>query len=138
MPWAARTKFEAFVVMTRVPPGLREHLCRRGARRYTLAMSWLARLFGRTAAAPAAPPEEAAGTVVVPPDIAARLTAAGAPLDVAVEAALREHLAAAEREAERNGEKPFWLTRDEESGDLEERLRDRIAQRRAGEGEAER
>ncbi len=102
-------------------------------------MSWLARLMGR---APAAPPEQAATTVVVPAEIAERLTAGGAPLAGAVESALREYLAAQDRveaQAAAGGDKPFWLTRDDErSGDLEERLRDRIAQRRAAEGEAER
>ena len=101
-------------------------------------MSWLARLLGRApAASPAAP---APTTVVIPADIADRLTAGGAPLAGAVETALREHLAAAERveQPQGNGDKPFWLTRDDErSGDLEERLRDRIAQRRSAEGEAE-
>jgi hypothetical protein len=101
-------------------------------RGYTLRMSWLARLLGR---APAAPAEHAATTVVIPTDLAERLTASGAPLAVAVEAALRDHLA----EAPTNDDKFFWLTRDDErSGDLEERLRDRIAQRRSGEGDAER
>lgn len=101
-------------------------------------MSWLGRLLGR---APAAPPLPATA-VVVPEDVAARLTSGGAPLADAVETALREYLAAQERveaQAAAGGDKPFWLTRDDErSGDLEERLRDRIAQRRAGEGEAER
>jgi hypothetical protein len=101
-------------------------------------MSWLARLLGR---APAASAEQAAATVVVPQDLADRLTVGGASLTVAVESALRDHLAEAERVASQGGDgaKPFWLTRDEErSGDLEERLRDRIAQRRSSEGEAER
>ena len=103
-------------------------------------MSWLARLFGQT---PPAAADQASTTVVVPADIAERLTADGAPLAVAVEAALREQLAAAERAeapvSPGNGDKPFWLARDDESsGDLEERLRDRIAQRRTSEGEAER
>jgi len=101
-------------------------------------MSWLARLLGRAPAVSQAAPAPTA--VVVPADIAERLTAGGAPLAGAVEAALREHLAAAEREEQpqADGGKPFWLTRDDErSGDLEERLRDRIAQRRSAEGEAE-
>jgi hypothetical protein len=97
-------------------------------------MSWLARLLGR---APAAPPE-AANTVVIPADVAALLTAGGAPLDRAVETALRDHLTHEAAEPAAGGDKPFWLAREEESGDLEERLRDRIAQRRAGEGEADR
>jgi hypothetical protein len=100
-------------------------------------MSWLGRLLGRSPAVPAVPP---ADTVVVPPDIAARLTAEGQPLASAVEQALREHLAHLDQSAQQqaNGDKPFWLAREDEGGDLEERLRDRIAQRRAGEGEAER
>jgi hypothetical protein len=100
-------------------------------------MSWLARLLGR---APAAPAEPAATTaVVVPEDIAERLTAGGIPLAAAVEQALRDHLAHVEQAAQQgNGDKPFWLAREEEAGDLEQCLRDRIAQRRAGEGEAER
>jgi hypothetical protein len=100
-------------------------------------MSWLARLLGKSPSPPAAPPPTA---VVVPQDIADRLTATGIALDTAVEAALREHLTTLEQ-AHRRGEadKPFWLARDDdEGGDLEEQLRDRIAQRRSGETEAER
>ena len=104
-------------------------------------MSWLARLLGR--APDAVPP--AATTVVVPPDLAERLTASGTPLDVAVESVLREHLATAatngdtHQDQQGNGDKPFWLEREQSgAGDLEERLRDRIAQRRSTEGEAER
>lgn len=107
-------------------------------RRYTSGMSWLGRLFGRAPAAPAATTEGAAAAAVpIPPDVAALLTASGAPLATAVETALREHLAERD-EAHANGDKPFWLAREEETGDLEERLRDRIAQRRTGEGETER
>jgi hypothetical protein len=101
-------------------------------------MSWLARLLGRSQ--PSAAPEPPATAVVVPQDIADRLTATGVPLGDAVEAALREHLTSLEQ-AHRRGEaaKPFWLAReDEEGGDIEDRLRDRIAQRRSGEAEAER
>jgi len=100
-------------------------------------MSWLARLMGRSSPAPAAPPPAA---VVVPQDIAEKLTATGVPLGDAVEAALREHLTSLEQ-AHRRGEAPapWWLAReDEEGGDIEDRLRDRIAQRRSGEAEAER
>lgn len=99
-------------------------------------MSWLARLLGRSAPPAAAPPT----AVVVPQDIADRLTATGVPLDEAVEAALREHLTALEQ-AHSRGEagRPFWLAREDEAGgDIEDRLRDRIAQRRSGEAEAER
>jgi len=96
-------------------------------------MSWLGRLLGR---APAAPTTSAAATTVtIADDLAAQLTASGAPLAEAVEAALRAHLAEADNA---NGGKPFWLAREENDADIEERLRDRIAQRRAGDGEAER
>jgi len=65
------------------------------------------------------------------------LTAGGTPLDAAVDAALRRHLEAERRaaEAEKRGEKiPFWLRRDGGgSGEMEDALRDRIAQRRGGE-----
>ena len=100
-------------------------------------MSWLARLMGKSSPAPVEPPP---AQVVVPQDIADKLTATGVPLGDAVEAALREHLTALEQ-AHRRGEaaKPFWLAReDEEGADIEDRLRDRIAQRRSGEAEAER
>ena len=106
--------------------------------RYTLAMSWLARLLGRSQ--PPAALEPPATSVVVPQDIADRLGASGLPLGEAVEAALREHLTMLEQ-AHSRGEaaKPFWLQREDEGGvDVEEQLRDRIAQRRSGEAEAER
>jgi hypothetical protein len=98
-------------------------------------MSWLARLLGRSSPAPAAPPQ-----VVVPQDVADRLTATGIPLADAVETALREHLTALEQAHQRGDvEAPFWLQREEGAGgDIEDRLRDRIAQRRSGEAEAER
>jgi hypothetical protein len=100
-------------------------------------MSWLARLLGKSSPAPVAPPPT---SVVVPQDIADRLTASGVPLGDAVEAALREHLTSLEQAHQRGEvEAPFWLTRDDEAGgDIEDRLRDRIAQRRSGEAEAER
>jgi hypothetical protein len=100
-------------------------------------MSWLARLLGKSSPAPVAPPPT---QVVVPQDIADRLTATGVPLGDAVETALREHLTTLEQ-AHSRGEaaKPFWLAREDEAGgDIEDRLRDRIAQRRSGEAEAQR
>lgn len=98
-------------------------------------MSWLGRLLGR---APAAPTTTAAGTTVsIPADLATQLTASGTPLAEAVEVALRAHLAPPAPESA-NGDKPFWLAREESDADIEDRLRDRIAQRRAGDGEAER
>lgn len=91
-------------------------------------MSWLGRLIGRPAR-PDATASASLRTVVVPDDLAAALTADGTPLAVAVEAALRAHLAAAEREGV-----PFWLAREAGGGaDIEEALRDRLAQRRAAE-----
>ncbi|HXZ99732.1 MAG TPA: hypothetical protein VEK76_05225 [Candidatus Binatia bacterium] len=96
-------------------------------------MSLLGRLFGRSA--PKHPPEP--NTVVIADDLAAALTATGTALQESVDAALRRHLEAERRaaEAERRGEKiPFWLRRDAEgSAEMEDLLRDRIAQRRAAE-----
>lgn len=87
-------------------------------------MSWLGRLLGRPAR-----PVPAPTTVVIPDDLAAALTADGTPLATAVEAALRAHLAVAERAGV-----PFWLAREAgAAADLEEALRDRLAQRRATE-----
>src|ERR1019366_7241758 len=95
---------------------------------YTRFMSWLGRLFGSKP--PAAPPH----SVVVASDLVQPLTAGGAELSTAVDAALRAYLdaqakALAAGEPERI---PFWLRRDtEHSGDLEDELRDRVIQRRA-------
>ncbi|HXA27541.1 MAG TPA: hypothetical protein VN193_02235 [Candidatus Angelobacter sp.] len=101
-------------------------------------MSWLARLLGRSQ--PPAPPEPPATSVVLPQDIADRLAVSGLPLGEAVEAALRDHFTMLEQAHSRGeADKPFWLQREDGGGgDLEERLRDRIAQRRSGEAEAER
>ncbi|MGO8685618.1 MAG: hypothetical protein ACLQT7_00330 [Candidatus Dormibacteria bacterium] len=91
-------------------------------------MSFLGRLFGST------PPPNA---VVIADDLVAGLTAGGVPLQTAVDAALRRNLEAERRaaEAEKRGEKiPFWLRREGGgSGEMEDALRDRIAQRRASE-----
>jgi hypothetical protein len=98
-------------------------------------MSFLGRLFGsgRTAEAPVA------NRVVIAADLAVTLTASGTPLDAAVDTALRSHLEAVRRaaEAELRGEKiPFWLRREQgSSAEMEDALRDRLAQRRAGEEE---
>lgn len=95
-------------------------------------MSWLGRLFGSQ-------PPPPAGTVVIADDLATTLTASGTPLAAAVDAALRLHLQAQAHaaEAEKRGERiPFWLRRDiGASAEMEDQLRDRIAQRRAGEDE---
>ncbi|MGA3183792.1 MAG: hypothetical protein ABSE52_04260 [Candidatus Dormibacteria bacterium] len=95
-------------------------------------MSIFGRLFGSRP--PSSPPPN---TAVIADDLVARLTAGGASLDAAVDATLRRHLEAERRaaEAEKRGEKiPFWLRRDGGgSGEMEDALRDRIAQRRAGE-----
>src|ERR1700736_4126648 len=98
-------------------------------------MSWLGRLFGSKP-----PPPPPANSVIVSADVAVQLTAGGSALDVAVDSALRAFLeaqakAAAAGEPERI---PFWLMRDvERSGDLEDELRDRMAQRHAAEEEGE-
>ena len=76
--------------------------------------------------------------MVVATDLVQPLTAGGADLVVAVDAALRAFLdaqakALAAGEPERI---PFWLRRDvEHPGDLEDELRDRVIQRRAAEEE---
>jgi hypothetical protein len=96
-------------------------------------MSFLGRLFGGKA------PEPVPNTVVIEADLAASLTAEGAPLDAAVDGALRAYLdarAKAAQAADLEGI-PFWLRRDaERSGELEDELRDRIIQRRATEEES--
>jgi hypothetical protein len=95
-------------------------------------MSFLGRLFGRSAPSP--PPAPPANTVTIADDLAAELTAEGRPLADAVEAALREQIAARARGAE--SRMPFWLTREEEELDLEAELRDKLEKRRAAEGGA--
>ena len=98
-------------------------------------MSFLGRLFGgKTDAARAT-------SVVIDPAVAASLTAGGADLASAVDAALRAHLASLSADAqpelkERPGPEriPFWLERDSErSGELEDELRDRVIQRHESE-----
>jgi len=95
-------------------------------------VSFFGRLFGSRPPTSAPP-----NTAVIADDLVAGLTAGGASLDAAVDSALRRHLEAERRaaEAEQRGEKiPFWLRRDGGgSGEMEDALRDRIAQRRAGE-----
>ena len=95
-------------------------------------MSFLGRLFGGKAAEPPA------NSVLIDVDLAASLTADGVALDLAVDSALRAYLDArmkAVQTADLEGI-PFWLRRDSErSGELEDELRDRMIQRRAGEEE---
>jgi hypothetical protein len=94
-------------------------------------VSFFGRLFG-SSPAPTPP-----NTVIVADDLVNRLTASGTPLGEAVDAALRRQLDSERRaaEAEMRGEKiPFWLRREGGgSGEMEDALRDRIAQRRGGE-----
>jgi hypothetical protein len=98
-------------------------------------MGFLSRLFGGSAA-PAPPPN----SVVIAPDLAEALAIPGTTLEATVDSALRRHLDAERRaaEAERRGEKiPFWLRREEGgSAEIEDLLRDRIAQRRTAEDSA--
>lgn len=80
------------------------------------------------------PPPPPPNSVVVEDDLVAALGAEGTPLDVAVNAALREHINARSKEAEAAEARgiPFWLRRDHErSGDIEEQLRDRVIHRRS-------
>ncbi len=75
--------------------------------------------------------------MVIAADLVPGLTAGGATLEAAVDATLRRSLEAERRaaEAEKRGEKiPFWLRREGgSSGEMEDALRDRIAQRRPAE-----
>src|ERR1022692_503798 len=95
---------------------------------YTRRMSWLGRLFGSK------PPAAPLNSVVVASDLVPPLTANGAELSTAVDAALRAYLdaqakALAAGEPERI---PFWLRRDvERAGDLEDELRDRVIDRKS-------
>jgi hypothetical protein len=97
-------------------------------------MGFLGRLFGAGRAAPVP------NSVVIADDLAVTLTSGGLALGEAVDAALRRHLEAERRaaEAELRGERiPFWLRREEGgSAEMEDALRDRIAQRRTGEDSA--
>src|ERR1700719_3661100 len=95
-------------------------------------MSWLGRLFG------AKPPAAPLNSVVVASALVQPLTATGAELSTAVDAALRAYLdaqakALAAGEPERI---PFWLHRHaERPGELEDQLRGPVIQRRAAEEE---
>jgi len=100
-------------------------------------MSWLGRLFGGGGTPEPAPLPATA--VVLPDDLAAALTAAGGPLEESTIAALRAHLEQASRKPARKRSAaesmPFWLARDQDDkdGDIEDRLRERVEQRRATE-----
>jgi hypothetical protein len=97
-------------------------------------MSFLGRLFGRPAPAPAppSPPATPVNAINVPDDVAAALTAGGRPLGEAVESALREHLEEAQHRS--TGSMPFWLQREDEGeSQIEDELRDRLERRRAAE-----
>lgn len=100
-------------------------------------MSFLGRLFGGGKTPPPSPT-----AIVLPDDLAAALTADGAALPEATEQALREVLEvrrqAADRAAalahQRSERVPFWLAREsDEDVAIEDRLRDRLEQRRSGE-----
>jgi len=95
-------------------------------------MSILGRLFG-SQPGPVVEVVPPPGTVVVAADLAATLTAAGVDLAEAVDATLRKALADLNRPGEGL---PFWLVREgQRAGEMEEQLRDRVAQRHAGEGD---
>ncbi|HEY2705585.1 MAG TPA: hypothetical protein VGL20_18030 [Candidatus Dormibacteraeota bacterium] len=95
-------------------------------------MSWVGRLFGRSSGAV---------TVRLPADLAEALDneGGGRGLDAAVERVLRAHLAGSCRAVPDDTERmPFWLSRrDAPDGDIEGGLRDRMAQRRTAEAEAD-
>ena len=76
--------------------------------------------------------------MVIAADLATKLTADGAVLEVAANDALRAYFAAQDRAAAAGEPEriPFWLRRDsEQGGELEDELRDRVIQRRAAEDE---
>ena len=91
-------------------------------------------MFGRLFGAKPQPPPP--NSVVIPDDLVATLTADGTALDAAVDASLRDYMAAKAKaaEAKEPDQIPFWLRRDSEaSRDIEDDLRDRVAHRRSGE-----
>jgi hypothetical protein len=93
-------------------------------------MSWLDRLLG------VKPPTAPANSVTIEPGLASQLTAAGEPLDVAVDGALRECLEARRKAAEsaETNPIPFWLRRDDaRTRDIDDELRDRVIQRQVTE-----
>jgi hypothetical protein len=96
-------------------------------------MSFWSRLFGAKA-----PPPPPPNTVIIEEEVAAPLTADGSALEIAVNTALRAYLDARAKAAAAGdpGAIPFWLRR-ESSGEagLEDKLRDRVIQRRAAEDE---
>jgi hypothetical protein len=97
-------------------------------------MTLLGRLFGTKAPPP--PPN----SVVIDSELVSELTAGGEPLDRAVDAALRAHLAALhapQPEAPPPPERvPFWLQRGHEGDAIEDALRDRIIHRRETESDS--
>ena len=91
-------------------------------------MTLLGRLFGAKA------PPLSPNSVVIDSDVVSELTADGEPLDRAVDAALRAHLASLHEpkpaEAPQPERIPFWLERGQEGDAIEDELRDRIIHRR--------
>ena len=100
-------------------------------------MSWLSRIFNADPVEVVPP----ANLVVIPDDLITELTGTAVDFDlqIAVSTALRDHFQAQRlaREAQARGEAmPFWLQRDVAgNGDIDNELRDRVTQRRAGEND---
>lgn len=108
-------------------------------------MSWLGRLLGR----PEPSPGGEGATVALPPELASGLRARGLEPQATTLRLLHTYLEQLDTPppADANqpqlpldgAEVPFWLARDgdgaEGDTDLEDRLRDRVAQRRAAEAE---
>ena len=96
-------------------------------------MSFLGRLFGAKSQPPPQP-----NHVLIDDEVAAPLTADGTALGVAVNTALRAYLDAKAKAAASGDVEaiPFWLRRESPGeGGLEDKLRDRVIQRRAAEDE---
>ena len=94
-------------------------------------MSWFGRLFGSPPPPPPTPPP--VNTVVIPDELAATLQRPDTTLEDRVLGILREYVEISGRPAPVQQRMPFWLEREENTGDLEEALRDKVTQRRATE-----
>ena len=91
-------------------------------------MTLLGRLFGAKA-----PPPPPPNSVVIDSALVSELTAGGEPLDRAVDAVLRAHLASLHEpkpETPQPERVPFWLERGDEHDAIDDELRDRIIHRR--------
>ena len=91
-------------------------------------MSLFGRLFGGSTPTPPPP-----NTVVISDALADRLTKDGINLELAVNETLRAHFKILDEPKSELTGMPFWLRRDDANSEIEDELRDRVTQRRAGE-----